>query len=309
MEKVAQPHDTLFKAAFSNKGTMRDLLTSRLPKAMLDAIDLATLNIQKTDFITSNLKKRLCDMLYSVRLRGSNDAYVYILVEAQSSPDPNMHIRLLKYDIAIKAHHMKQGHKKLPEVLKIVLYTGKRDPRMSANIKNDLKKHQLETCLFCSALFIILQEDDDNRIKQKEAKAALAELLLKHGGTKNFKQYFNHNEGAIFELINASTYSDEAFFYIWDQSGIPLKELLDKLTPDTKQRIMSGLQQMRQQSMELGRQEGMERGLERGMERGIERGMEKGIQHEKQEVLRTLTRFAEKGKISQQTMQDILKEI
>ena len=132
---------------------------------------------------------------------------------------------------------------------------------------------------------------------KKEGKAALAELLLKYGGTKNFKQYFNHNEGAIFELINASTYSDEAFFYIWDQSGIPLEELSNKLTSDTKQRIMSGLQQMRQQSMEQGIQQGMER------------GMEKGIQHEKQEVVRTLTRFAEKGKISQETMQDILKEI
>ena len=284
---------------------MRDLLTSRLPKAMLDAIDLATLTLEKADFIKSNLKKRLCDMLYSVRLRGSNDAYVYILVEAQSSPDPNMHIRLLEYDIDIRKMHKKQGHKKLPEVLKFVLYTGKRDQKMPANIKNDLKKHQLETCLFCSPHFIILQEDDDNHIKQKEGDAALAELLLKHGGTKNFKQYFNQNEEAIFALIHRSNYSDEAFFYIWDQSGIPLEELSDKLTPDTKQRIMSGLQQMRQQSMELGRQEGMEKGLERG----IERGMEKGIQHEKQEVVRTLTRFAEKGKISQETMQDILKEI
>ena len=60
---------------------------------------------------------------------------------------------------------------------------------------------------------------------------------------------------------------------------------------------MSGLQQMRQQSME------------RGLARGIERGMEKGIQHEKQEVVRTLTRFAEKGIISQEAMQTILSKI
>jgi predicted transposase YdaD len=216
-----------------------------------------------------------------------------------------MHIRLLEYDIAIKAQHIKQGHKKLPEVLKIVLYTGKRDPRMPANIKNDLKKHKLETCLFCSALFIILQEEDDNHIKQREHGAALAELLLKYGGTKNFKQHFNHNKDAIFELMHRSNYSDEAFFYIWDQSGIPLKELLDKLTPDTKQKIMSGLQQMRQQSMEQGIQQGRQEGRQEGMERG----MEKGIQHEKQEVVRTLTRFAEKGIISQEAMQTILSKI
>ena len=48
---------------------------------------------------------------------------------------------------------------------------------------------------------------------------------------------------------------------------------------------MSELQRIRQQSMELGRQK------------------------EKQEVIKTLTRFAEKGKISQEAMQDILKEI
>ena len=223
MEKVAQPHDTLFKAAFSNKATMRDLLTSRLPKAMLDAIDLATLTIEKADFIKTNLKKRLCDMLYSVRLQGSNDAYLYILVEAQSTSDPNMHIRLLEYDIDIRKMHKKQGHKKPPKVLKLVLYTGKRDPRMASPIKDDWQKHKLETCLFCSPHFIILQEDNDNHIKQSEGDAALAELLLKYGGTKNFKQYFNQNEDAIFALIHRSNYSDEAFFYIWDQSGIPLE--------------------------------------------------------------------------------------
>ena len=49
--------------------------------------------------------------------------------------------------------------------------------------------------------------------------------------------------------------------------------------------------------------------MELGIQQGMEKGLARGIQHERQEVVRTLTRFAEKGKISQKAMQDILKEI
>ena len=52
---------------------------------------------------------------------------------------------------------------------------------------------------------------------------------------------------------------------------------------------MSGLQQMRQQSMELG--------------------IQQGRQEKKKAVVRTLNRFAEQGIITQEAMQTILRKI
>ena len=264
MEKITHPHDRLFKDAFGHKATMEDFLKHRLPKEILGAIDLGTLTIEKTDFVKSNLKKSLCDMLYSVRLRGSKDAYLYILLEAQSTPDPNIHTRLLEYELAITKMHLKQGHKKLPGVLKFVVYTGKQPQKVSPmppTIEDDLKKHNLGAWMVHFPTPIVLQHEDDNYIKASAGKGALAKLLLKHGGTKHFKSFFDQNPKPIATLMNTSGYSKTAFIYICDQHKSDPKMVLEKLnlTPKAKQEIMTGLQRMRQQSMELGIQQGMEK--------------------------------------------------
>ena len=72
-----------------------------------------------------NLRQYFSDVLYSLKTT-AGDAYVHVLIEHQSSPDRHMAFRLLRYAVAAMQRHLEAGHKKLPLVIPVLFYTGKR---------------------------------------------------------------------------------------------------------------------------------------------------------------------------------------
>ena len=90
-----QPHDSLFRAAMSDLRVARDVLQAYLPPSALRHLDLSTLRLEHGNSVDSALQSLSVDMLYSVRKPGtepdaSPTAYVYVLVEHQSTPHPMM---------------------------------------------------------------------------------------------------------------------------------------------------------------------------------------------------------------------------
>ncbi|WP_311790276.1 Rpn family recombination-promoting nuclease/putative transposase, partial [Pantoea sp. UBA5923] len=67
------------------------------------------------------------DVLYSLKTR-NGDGYVQVLIEHQSSPDKHMAFRLMRYAIAAMQRHLDVGHNRLPLVIPILFYQGKRSP-------------------------------------------------------------------------------------------------------------------------------------------------------------------------------------
>ena len=51
-----------------------------------------------------------------------------LLVEHQSSPDKFIAFRQLRYAVAAMQRHLDASHKKLPLVIPVLFYTGKRIP-------------------------------------------------------------------------------------------------------------------------------------------------------------------------------------
>jgi hypothetical protein len=110
-----------------------DLLRAFVHEDWVKDVDFATLEHAGGGYVTDDLRKRLDDIVWRVRM-GPEWLYVYLLIEFQSKVDPFMAVRELAYlgllyqDI-IRAGDVTAG-RRLPPVLPIVLYNGK--PRWTA---------------------------------------------------------------------------------------------------------------------------------------------------------------------------------
>lgn len=80
------------------------------PAAIVARIDLTDLRLQPGSFVHPDLRNRYSDLLYRTRL-DSHPAYIYILMEHQSSSDRFMAFRMLEHMVAIWRQHLADNHR------------------------------------------------------------------------------------------------------------------------------------------------------------------------------------------------------
>jgi hypothetical protein len=112
---------------------VEDLLTGFVAQDWVDAVDLATLDKCSGSYVSDDLRDRQDDLVWRVR-RGDEVAYVYLLLEFQSSADPWMALRVMVYVGLLYQDLIKAGEAsapgRLPAVFPIVIYNG--DPAWGA---------------------------------------------------------------------------------------------------------------------------------------------------------------------------------
>lgn len=122
------PHDATFKQFLTQPEIARDFMQLHLPTELRAICDLSTLKLESGSFVEEDLRQYFSDVLYSLKTTGGDDGYIMVLVEHQSSPDKFMAFRQLRYAVAAMQRHLDAGHKKLPLVIPVLFYTGKRSP-------------------------------------------------------------------------------------------------------------------------------------------------------------------------------------
>ncbi|WP_010598074.1 Rpn family recombination-promoting nuclease/putative transposase [Rickettsiella massiliensis] len=125
--QIYNPHDAIFKKFFSDIEVARTFVKSYLDPDLQQKCNLTSLKIEPGSFVEEELSQQHSDILYSLKIDGIK-GYVYINVEHQSSPNKLMPFRMLRYKLAIMKQHLDQGHKKLPTVISILFYHGKKGP-------------------------------------------------------------------------------------------------------------------------------------------------------------------------------------
>jgi hypothetical protein len=126
---MASPHDALFKYVFRQPEHAASELRAILPSALSERFDWRTLQLEPASFVDEQLRGRHADLLFSVRCEGL-PAYVYLLFEHQSTSDPLMAFRLLRYLVRIWDDVLSTGaltgaSDRLPAIVPVVLYHGK----------------------------------------------------------------------------------------------------------------------------------------------------------------------------------------
>lgn len=130
-------HDPGYKKLFSQPRMVEDLLRGFVGQPWIDDLDFSTLEQINRHFVTPQLGWRESDLIWRARFR-NNWLYVVILLEFQSRPDRYMALRMctylcLLYLDLIQQKQIPRRHK-LPPVLPIVLYNGRRRWRYPASL-------------------------------------------------------------------------------------------------------------------------------------------------------------------------------
>ena len=119
------PHDALIRRTFGVPEHAVGQLKAVLPSVVSEAVNWDTLSLCPTSVVDPDLRHRHMDLLYSVRV-GDQRAYIYVLLEAQSTVDGRMPLRLLVYMARIWERWLRQATPSapLPPIVPVVLYHG-----------------------------------------------------------------------------------------------------------------------------------------------------------------------------------------
>ena len=129
MADIHQPHDRLFRSVFSDASEAADLLPGRTARHCPDSFDWTTLALVDGSFVDEDLQGSQSDLLYQVEHAATGQPVsMYLLFEHQSSPDPWMRLRLLRYCCRIWEADRRDDpdRRELRPIVPVVFYQGAR---------------------------------------------------------------------------------------------------------------------------------------------------------------------------------------
>lgn len=266
------PHDLIFKQFLTHPDTARDFMRLHLPAELLAICDLSTLQLASGSFVEDSLRPYFSDVLYSLKTT-SGEAYVHVLIEHQSAPDKHMAFRLMRYAVAAMQRHLDAGHKKLPLVIPVLFYTGRRSPYpYSTRWLDEFNDPLLAETLYGNAFPLVdvtVIADDD--IMNHRSMAALT-LLQKHIHQRDLADLLDRlailllteqmTGQQLVSLINYLLQAGET-----SEAEAFVRQLAQQV-PQHEDQLMTIAQQLEQK--------GIEKGIEKGFQLGRQEGRTEG---------------------------------
>ncbi len=118
MKIIHQPHDKLVGSLLKDKAIAIDFLKSQLPTKYLKHLDISSLEASSETVVGEKWKKYHNDIVFRCKTKKSEDTYIYILIEHQSTPDPFMPVRLLRYQLNVISKYLDaKKAQKAPQLL------------------------------------------------------------------------------------------------------------------------------------------------------------------------------------------------
>jgi predicted transposase/invertase (TIGR01784 family) len=176
----------VFRRIFGVPANAASQLRAVLPPGLAARLDLGRLTPVPAGFVDEALKWRYSDLLFTAPLDGQ-EAFVYLLAEHQSSADPLMAFRMLRYVTRIWDQHLRDHPRArlLPAVIPLVVHHG--HTRWASPIQlldlidlDPSAKHAAQAYLprFEFLLDDLSGVDSDQLLDRKLTPAALITLLL-----------------------------------------------------------------------------------------------------------------------------------
>ena len=128
-EQNFNPHDDFFKVAFSRKEVAADYITQFLDKNIVKNIDLQSLTLSNTSYVTSSLDDYFSDVVWEGEYGISkNKIKIAFLFEHKSFVPKYPHLQLLRYMLEIW-EECEKNKKPLTPIVPIILYHNKDEKR------------------------------------------------------------------------------------------------------------------------------------------------------------------------------------
>jgi predicted transposase YdaD len=276
MSNQPTPHDSVFRQIFGVPENAASQLRAVLPPGLAGRLDLDRLARVPGSFVDEALKWRYSDLLFTAPLDG-RDAFVYLLVEHQSSADPLMAFRMLRYVTRIWDHHLRDHPRtrQLPAVIPLVVHHGRSRWTSPAQLLEliDLgpaAKKELEAYL---PRFEFLLDDlarvDGRQLRERDLtpSALITLLLLKTAaGNPRVPAELRPWAGQLRAVLDQPG-GGEAFIalltyieLVSEASASELRDLAASLGPDAEEAYVTTAEMLRAQGRTEGRTEGLTEG-------------------------------------------------
>lgn len=282
-ESLTNPHDHFFREKFSDPALARDFLQHYLPPEMVTLFDLSSLEILKDSFVDVALRDQHSDLLYKVGLHNGRAAYIYLLFEHKSYPDPEMLWQLFRYMYNI----LEQARKDKvppPPILPIVFYHGVETWNVAQDLAalfetpDALRPYVLN---FRYWLYDLSDYSDEEIKGQVVLQAAL--LLLKYIMRDELKERL----AGMVDLLRTLARQERGLDHLRTML-IYLSRGTDKIDQEALQKVVDEVFEEGDVLMSTIAEQWVEQGLERGRAEGREEGFKEG-QHKM--ALRNLHRI------------------
>lgn len=280
-DDIHQPNDKLLKATFSQPENARAFFQNYLPADITVGVDWDSLELEPCSFIDERFASSESDLLFRLKIEGG-DAFLYLLFEHQSTEDPRMAFRLLRYVMRIwerfEGEHPPPA--KFPPVFPLVLAQGKRPwktgPRLEELI--DLRGRVGEGLRRWQPAF-------EYRLMEL-VRMSYAELAGTPEGVLTLKAL---KAEPMEELMTDVIWEDQLLFrisdsalrrlvrYIWDRES-NVSRLRERIVKIQDERLRTKVMTISDYFRQEGRQEGILEGVQKGRQEGIQEGIREGIQ-------------------------------
>lgn len=270
-----QPHDKLFKAGFSDPLNTAALLQAELPSQLVSLIDWAALTPLPDSFVDSHYQASHADLLFATTLSG-RDCLIYLLFEHQSTEDPFMALRLLRYLVRIWETYLKEhpDASKLPVVLPVVLMQNAREWKIHTrfSVLFDLSEEEqrllhpylpdfcFQSLQLAQMSFEAIRGTPSGILILRVMKAYRLDQLL--DATVWDEELFNAVPSWLFELVMRYILDGDIDKEAFETN---LKRIKNSHTRTT---AMTLAQRYHQEGVLRGRQEGRQEGQQEGILRG-----------------------------------------
>ncbi len=135
MSEITNPHDRFFKELLSQRTNARDFLRYYLPPKIVAELDLRKIELVGDEFVDEDLNSHLADLLYRVKLKQGDEAFIFVLFEHKSTPEKFVAFQILRYIVRLWDKSSQQGVRRFPVVYPIVLYHGRRAWNVPRNLR------------------------------------------------------------------------------------------------------------------------------------------------------------------------------
>jgi hypothetical protein len=199
------PHDALVRSILGQPGYAADELRALLPSEVVAELCLETLAPVDGAFIDAALDESNADLLFTVALRRSEGRRAYVLIEHQSTFDPRMARRLLRYQDRIWERHAADHPRDEadPPILVVLLHHGPRPwpgaPRFGEAFRLDEETRRAFGARLLEFEFSLddLAAQSDEQLLARDCSAVVKLMLLALRNSRSHPRLHEFVAGAI----------------------------------------------------------------------------------------------------------------
>ncbi|WP_375769133.1 Rpn family recombination-promoting nuclease/putative transposase [Archangium gephyra] len=301
---MSGPHDLFARYTFGHPERAAAELRAVLPAHVVSDVDWSSLRREHGSVVDPELRETESDLLFTAQLRSGQPLLLYVLLEHQSTVDPWMALRMLRY-VVRQVERWRQEHpksEKLPLIIPLVMYHGAEGTWTAPRRVEDLfdlpegQEKQVQWRALVPRFEYLLDDLTAEREEALSARAGpplarLAWLVLRYGRTGELARKLP-DWVALFAQMQAAPEGAEHLVlvirYLLCTEGRTVqaaaRQVLHSLVDEQRAEELMGT--WAEEMIEEGVQKGLEKGLAKGLEEGLAKGR---IQERAEAVLRILT--------------------